>query len=103
MPIYSKLADTVGRKPIILIGIGLFLLGSILCGVAWSMPSLIVFRLVQGLGAGAVAPMAMTIVGDIYSVSERAVVQATSPACGRSPRSWVRRWAACSRSSTCGG
>ena len=75
VPIYSKLADTVGRKPIILIGIGLFLLGSILCGVAWSMPSLIVFRLVQGLGAGAVAPMAMTIVGDIYSVSERAVVQ----------------------------
>lgn len=75
VPIYSKLADTVGRKPIILIGIALFLLGSILCGFAWSMPSLILFRLVQGLGAGAVGPMAMTIVGDIYTVSERAVVQ----------------------------
>lgn len=75
VPIYSRFADTVGRKPIILLGISLFLLGSILCGVAWSMPSLIVFRIVQGLGAGAVAPMAMTIVGDIYTVAERAKVQ----------------------------
>ncbi|WP_374192219.1 MFS transporter [Microbacterium sp. SD291] len=56
VPIYSRFADTVGRKPIILLGIGLFLLGSILCGFAWSMPALIVFRLIQGLGAGAVAP-----------------------------------------------
>ncbi|MGN8027412.1 MFS transporter [Microbacterium sp. 22242] len=75
VPIYSKLADTVGRKPILLFGIALFLLGSILCGLAWSMTSLILFRLVQGLGAGAVAPMGMTIVGDVYSVAERAVVQ----------------------------
>ncbi|MBS1906591.1 MAG: MFS transporter, partial [Actinobacteria bacterium] len=75
VPIYSKLADTVGRKPIILCGIALFLLGSILCGLAWSMTSLILFRLVQGLGAGAVGPMAMTIVGDIYTISERAIVQ----------------------------
>lgn len=75
VPIYSKLADTIGRKPIALIGIGLFLLGSILAGVAWSMTALIVFRLVQGLGAGAAGPMSMTIVGDIYTVEERAVVQ----------------------------
>ncbi|MBS1673566.1 MAG: MFS transporter [Actinobacteria bacterium] len=75
VPIYSKLADTVGRKPIILFGIGLFLIGSVLCGLAWSMSSLILFRLVQGIGAGAVGPMAMTIVGDIYTVAERAVVQ----------------------------
>ncbi|MBW8761304.1 MAG: MFS transporter [Microbacterium sp.] len=75
VPIYSRFADTVGRKPIILLGIGLFLLGSILCGVAWSMPTLILFRIVQGLGAGAVAPMSMTIVGDIYTVAERAKVQ----------------------------
>lgn len=75
VPIYSKLADTVGRKPIILVGIALFLIGSLLCGLAWSMPSLILFRLVQGLGAGAVAPMSMTIVGDIYTVAERAKVQ----------------------------
>ena len=75
VPIYSKLADTVGRKPVILFGIGLFVLGSILCGLAWSMPALIAFRAVQGLGAGAVQPMAITIAGDIYTVAERAKVQ----------------------------
>src|SRR6478752_3853488 len=75
VPIYSKLSDTVGRKPIILIGIGLFLLGSILCGFAWSMPALIAFRAVQGLGAGAVLPTSITIVGDLYSLAERAKVQ----------------------------
>jgi EmrB/QacA subfamily drug resistance transporter len=75
VPLYSKLADTIGRKPVILAGVALFLLGSILAGSAWSMTSLIVFRVVQGLGAGAAAPMAMTIVGDLYSVEERALVQ----------------------------
>lgn len=75
VPIYAKLSDVIGRKPIILVGIGLFLLGSILCGFAWSMPALIAFRAVQGLGAGAVQPMSITIVGDIYSVAERAKVQ----------------------------
>jgi EmrB/QacA subfamily drug resistance transporter len=73
--VYAKLADTVGRKPIILLGIGLFLVGSVLCGVAWSMPALIAFRAVQGLGAGAVAPIAITIAGDIYTVAERATAQ----------------------------
>ncbi len=75
VPVYAKLSDMVGRKPLILIGIGLFLLGSILCGVAWSMPALIAFRVLQGLGAGAVQPMAITIAGDIYSLAERAKVQ----------------------------
>jgi len=75
VPIYAKLSDTFGRKPIILVGIGLFLLGSILCGFAWSMPALILFRAVQGLGAGAVQPMSITIAGDIYTVAERAKAQ----------------------------
>jgi EmrB/QacA subfamily drug resistance transporter len=75
VPIYSKIADMFGRKPVIIIGIGLFLLGSILCGFAWSMPALIAFRAVQGLGAGAVQPMSITIIGDIYTVAERARVQ----------------------------
>ncbi|MDR0626458.1 MAG: MFS transporter, partial [Bifidobacteriaceae bacterium] len=75
VPIYSKLADTKGRKPIILVGVGLFLLGSILCGAAWSMGALIAFRVVQGLGAGAVQPISTTIVGDIYTLPERAKVQ----------------------------
>ncbi|AMM18839.1 MFS transporter [Frondihabitans sp. PAMC 28766] len=75
VPIYAKLSDTVGRKPIVLIGIGLFLLGSVLCGFAWSMPALILFRVIQGLGAGAVQPMAITIAGDIYTLKERAKAQ----------------------------
>src|SRR4051794_31531673 len=75
VPVYGKVADLVGRKPVMLVGIALFLAGSLLCGLAWSMTSLIVFRLVQGLGAGAVQPMGMTIVGDIYSLQERAKVQ----------------------------
>ena len=75
VPIYSKLSDVIGRKPIILIGIGLFLLGSVLCGLAWSMPALIAFRAVQGLGAGAVQPMGITIAGDIYTLAERAKTQ----------------------------
>ena len=75
VPVYAKLSDTVGRKPIVLIGIALFLAGSILCGFAWSMPALIAFRALQGLGAGAIQPMAITIAGDIYSVAERAKVQ----------------------------
>jgi EmrB/QacA subfamily drug resistance transporter len=75
VPVYAKLSDMAGRKPIILTGIGLFLLGSILCGLAWSMPALIAFRVVQGLGAGAVLPVSITIAGDIYSVAERAKVQ----------------------------
>jgi EmrB/QacA subfamily drug resistance transporter len=75
VPVYGKLADLFGRKPVMLVGIGLFLLGSILCGAAWSMGALIAFRAVQGLGAGAVQPMSMTIVGDLYSLRERAKVQ----------------------------
>lgn len=75
VPIYAKLSDMVGRKPLILFGIGLFLLGSILCGLAWSMPALIAFRVLQGLGAGAVQPVSITIAGDIYTLAERAKVQ----------------------------
>ena len=75
VPVYAKLADTIGRKPIMLWGIGIFLLGSILAGFAWDMPSLIAFRAVQGIGAGAVLPMAITMVGDIYTLEERARVQ----------------------------
>jgi EmrB/QacA subfamily drug resistance transporter len=75
VPLYGKLADLFGRKPIILFGIGLFLLGSILCGFAWNIGILIAFRAVQGLGGGAVQPMSITIVGDLYSLQERAKVQ----------------------------
>src|SRR5690349_16376838 len=75
VPVYGKLSDLFGRKPVVLWGIGLFLLGSIMCGVAWSMGLLIAFRVVQGLGAGAIMPTTITIGGDLYSVQERAKVQ----------------------------
>ncbi len=75
VPVYGKLADQYGRKPVMYFGIGMFLLGSVLCGAAWSMPVLIVARGLQGLGAGAVQPMGMTILGDSYTLRERAKVQ----------------------------
>lgn len=75
VPLNGRLADIFGRKPIMLIGIGTFLAGSVLCGLAWNMPALIVFRALQGLGAGAVLPMGMTIAGDVYTLAERAKVQ----------------------------
>jgi EmrB/QacA subfamily drug resistance transporter len=75
VPLYGKFADVVGRRPLMFLGIATFLVGSVLCGLAWSMPSLIAFRAVQGIGAGAVQPMSMTIVGDLYTVEERARVQ----------------------------
>jgi len=74
VPLYGKFADLVGRKPMMLLGIAIFLVASVLCGFAWSMVSLIVFRALQGLGAGAVLPMGQTIIGDVYSVAERAKV-----------------------------
>ncbi|MBL1075953.1 MFS transporter [Nocardia sp. 2] len=76
VPIYGKLADTFGRKPIMMFGIAVFALGSLLCGLAGSMVTLILARAVQGIGAGAVGPMSITIAGDIYTLPERAKVQA---------------------------
>ncbi|BDT86815.1 MDR family MFS transporter [Nocardia cyriacigeorgica] len=75
VPIYGKLSDIVGRKPVILFGIGVFALGSLLCGLAGSMLGLIIFRAIQGVGAGAIQPMTMTIAGDLYNLAERAKVQ----------------------------
>ncbi len=73
--VFGKLADLYGRKPVLLVGIAVFLLGTVLCGLAWSMPSLIVFRLIQGVGAGAIQPICLTVVGDLYSVQERGKIQ----------------------------
>ncbi|WP_404331331.1 MDR family MFS transporter [Mesobacillus maritimus] len=73
--IYGKLADLFGRKPILIFGISIFLIGSILCGLATSMELLIAYRLIQGFGAGAVTPVATTIIGDIYTKEERAKIQ----------------------------
>lgn len=75
IPIFGRLADIYGRKPIFFIGMGIFLVGSTLCGFAQSMGALIAFRLLQGLGAGAIGPVTSTIVGDIYGPLERPRIQ----------------------------
>ena len=73
--IYGKLSDIFGRRPLLICGLVLFLAASLFCGFAWSMPSLILFRLLQGLGAGAIQPITATIVGDLYQIEERGKVQ----------------------------
>jgi EmrB/QacA subfamily drug resistance transporter len=72
VPIYGKLADLYGRKPVFLCSIFVFMVGSMLCGQAQTMEQLIAFRLVQGLGAGGVLPINQTILGDVYPLEERA-------------------------------
>lgn len=74
-PLYGKLADLFGRKRVLLFGLSLFMLGSALSGMAWSMVSLIGFRVLQGLGAGAVAPIVLILIADIYTLEERAKFQ----------------------------
>lgn len=75
IPIYGKLADLYGRKPILLLGIVVFLAGSVLSGLAWNMTALIVFRGLQGIGAGAVQPVTTTVIGDLFDLAERARIQ----------------------------
>jgi len=75
LPIHGKLADLYGRKPVMLAGIAVFLGGSFLCGRAAGMTELILFRAVQGIGAGAIQPAALTIVGDLFDIHQRARVQ----------------------------
>jgi EmrB/QacA subfamily drug resistance transporter len=75
IPIYGRLADLYGRKPVLLFGIAVFLVGSALCGLSWNMVSLIVFRIVQGIGAGALIPVSQAVIADIYSGEARARMQ----------------------------
>lgn len=75
IPIYGKLADIYGRKPILIIGIIIFLVGSVSCATAWNMQVLIFFRGIQAIGAGAVMATVNTIAGDLYTIQERAKIQ----------------------------
>ncbi|HZU91575.1 MAG TPA: MDR family MFS transporter [Stellaceae bacterium] len=75
VPVYGRLADLYGRKRVFFVGTGIFLIGTTLCGFAATMAALVLFRAVQGLGAGAIMPITSTIVGDIYTPAERARVQ----------------------------
>lgn len=73
-PIYGRLADLYGRRAAYLGSAGVFLAGSLLCGLAWSMPSLIVFRAIQGLGGAGLIPLATVIIGDVCAPAQRARV-----------------------------
>jgi len=75
VPVYGKLSDLFGRKRVFIFGLVMFCAGSVLCGFAWSMQSLVAFRLVQGMGAGAVVPLAMTLIGDMYTLEQRGRMQ----------------------------
>lgn len=73
-PLYGKLADVIGRKPVMQFGLGVFIIGSAMSGLATSMPVLIFWRAIQGIGAGALLPVSMTIIADIYSLEKRAKI-----------------------------
>jgi MFS family permease len=75
MPLYGRLADAFGRKRVILAAIGLFTAGSLLAGTAQSLWQLILWRAMQGLGAGGVMPLVLTILGDVFTIQERARIQ----------------------------
>jgi EmrB/QacA subfamily drug resistance transporter len=72
MPLYGKLADQYGRRPMIFTALITFLVGSVLCGLAHNMLELIVFRAIQGLGSGGFMPLAQIIIGDLVPPKERA-------------------------------
>src|SRR6188768_1525763 len=76
VPVWGKLSDLYGRRLTYQAGIGVFLLGTLLSGLAGSMAQLIIFRAIQGLGAGALIPLGMTIIGDTFTLKERARMQA---------------------------
>jgi len=75
IPIYGKLSDYFGRKPMLIIGILLFLAGSMLSGLSQTMEELVLFRGVQGLGAGALFPIALAVIGDLFTPAERGKYQ----------------------------
>ncbi|GII90549.1 MFS transporter [Sinosporangium siamense] len=70
-PIYGRLADVYGRKPLLIIGMSIFLAGTLLSGLAWNMPVLILARALQGIGAGALQPITQVLAADLYPLHER--------------------------------
>lgn len=75
IPVYGKLSDLYGRRPMLLIGIAIFLVGSVLSGLSQEMWQLILFRALQGLGAGALFPISLAVIGDLFTPAERGKYQ----------------------------
>jgi len=75
VPLWGRMADLRGRKPVLLAGLAAFVGGSLLCGASPNMPALIIFRALQGIGAGCLQPVTLTVVGDIFPVAQRARLQ----------------------------
>jgi EmrB/QacA subfamily drug resistance transporter len=75
VPLWGRMADLRGRKPVLLAGLAAFVGGSLLCGASPNMMALIIFRAVQGVGAGCLQPVTLTVVGDIFPVAQRARLQ----------------------------
>ncbi len=80
IPLYGRLADLYGRKRVLLVAMVLFLIGSLLCGLAQSMPQLVLFRALQGFGAGGILPVTLTILGDLFPIEQRARLQGLTSA-----------------------
>jgi EmrB/QacA subfamily drug resistance transporter len=75
VPLFGKLADLYGRRRIYSVSVAIFVVGSALCGAAGSIQQLLLFRALQGVGAGGVVPVAVTVIGDIYTLEERGRMQ----------------------------
>ena len=75
VPFYGKLSDIFGRKPLLLFGITTFLVGSALSGLSQTMEQLILFRGIQGIGAGALFPISLAVIGDLFTPAERGKYQ----------------------------
>lgn len=75
IPLWGRGADLFGRKPMLCAGMAVFVAASVACGMAGSLAALVVFRALQGVGAGALQPVTLTLIGDLYSVEERSRIQ----------------------------
>lgn len=90
-PIYGKLSDLIGRKPAMLSGLIIFLIGSMMSGVSDSMGTLIFWRAIQGIGAGGIMPVAFTILADLYPIEKRASIMGLNSTAwnGRTASWWL--------------
>lgn len=103
IPVYGKLADLYGRKPVLVLGVVVFLIGSALSAAAWGMLSLILFRALQGIGAGSIGATVNTVAGDLYDVRERGKVQGWLSSVWGCLPSWHRPWVVPSPNTRPGG